>query len=130
MSEVIELNGEVYDVDDLFERVLVVKGAQPTDYEEWKFIDVLVDLRNKKPNAGGVAQAAYRYRDLADLNKFHEHEYPYKLKVKMASTVDKKGNQVQEIVWADFANATELELAPRKSPMPNKPVTTMNLGAK
>lgn len=127
MQDKIELNGITYDVDELTERTLVVYGAQPTDYEKWKFIDVIVQLRNKKTDAGGYAQTIYRYADLADIHKFHEHQYPYKLKVKMASTVDKKGNELNEIVWADFANATELELVDRKPPMANKP---LNVGAK
>lgn len=127
MQDKIELNGITYDVDELTERTLVVYGAQPTDYDKWKFIDVIVQLRNKKTDAGGYAQTIYRYADLADIHKFHEHQYPYKLKVKMASTVDKKGNELNEIVWADFANAIELELVDRKPPMANKP---LNVGAK
>lgn len=115
MNDSIVLNGVTYDVDELTERTLIVYGAQPTNYEQWQFIDVLVQLRNKKADAGGTAQAIYRYAQLADLNKFHEHQYPYKVNVKMAATVDKKGNEVNEIVWADFANAQEMQLLPRKS---------------
>lgn len=125
MDDKIELNGITYDADELTERSLIVYGVQPTDYEKWQFIDVTVQLRNKKVDAGGFAQTIYRYSDLADLNKFHEHQYPYKLKVKMASSVDKKGNEVNEIVWADFASVTELELVERKAANANKP---LNMG--
>ena len=121
MSDKIILNGTTYEADELTQRTLVVYGIQASNFEKWQFIDVIVQLRNKKPDAGGTAQAIYRYSDLADLNKFHEHQYPYKLNVKMASTVDKKGNEINEIVWADFANAVELELVDRK--VPNKPST-------
>lgn len=113
-DDTIVLNGVTYDADEVTERTLVIKGQQPTDFEDYKFIEVLAELRNKKPNAGGRAQAAYRYSDLSDHNKFNEHQYPYKANVKMISTVDKKGNQVNEIVWVDFANIEELATIPRK----------------
>ena len=114
MSDTIVLNGVTYDVDEVTERTLVIKGQQPTDFEDYKFIEVLAELRNKKPNAGGRAQAGYRYAQLSDFNKFNEHQYPYRANVKIVSTVDKKGEQVQEIVWVDFANVEELVTIPRK----------------
>lgn len=107
-DDTIVLNGVTYEFDEVTERSLIIKGQQPTDFEDYKFIEVLAELRNKKPNAGGRAQAAYRYSDLSDHIKFNEHQYPYKANVKMVSTVDKKGNQVNEIVWVDFANIEEL----------------------
>ncbi len=113
-DDTIVLNGVTYDADEVTERTLVIKGQQPTDYESYQFIEVLAELRNKKPNAGGRAQAGYRYADLSDHTKFNEHQYPYKVTVKMISTVDKKGEQVQEIVWVDFANVEELVTIPRK----------------
>lgn len=114
MSDTIVLNGITYDADEVTERVLVIKGQQPTDYESYQFIEVLAELRNKKPNSGGRAQAGYRYSDLNDHTKFNEHQYPYKATVKMISTVDKKGEKVDEIVWVDFANVEELVTIPRK----------------
>ena len=109
----IVVNGETIPAEELTQRTLLVKGIQPTDYDQWQFIDVLVDLRNKKPDAGGTAQAAFRYADHMDAHKFNAHAYPYKLNVLMADTVDKKGNVVQQIVQADFANITEMQLVPR-----------------
>lgn len=114
MSDTIEVNGIKYDADEITSRTLVIKGMQPTDYESYQFLEVLAELRNKKPNAGGRAQAGYRYSELADHVKFNEHQYPYKADVKMITTVDKKGEQVQEIIWVDFANIEELVTIPRK----------------
>lgn len=113
-DDTIVLNGITYDADEVTERTLVIKGQQPTDYEGWEYIEVLAELRNKKTNAGGRAQAGYRYSELSDYPKFNEHQYPYKANVKMISTVDKKGNQLQEIVWVDFANIEELVTITRK----------------
>lgn len=110
----ITVNGVTYDADEVFKRTLTIKGAEPTDYEEWRFITVLVDHKNRKENAGGTAQAVYRYDDLSDLSKFHEHQYPYTLDVVMTTVTDKKGSQIQQILTADFANATEMVLMPRK----------------
>lgn len=114
MSDTIVLNGVTYDADEVTDRTLIIKGQQPTDYESYQFIEVLAELRNKKTNAGGRAQAGYRYAELSDFSKFNEHQYPYRANVKMVSTVDKKGEQVQEIVWVDFANVEELVTIPRK----------------
>lgn len=113
-DDTIVLNGVTYDADEVTERTLVIKGQQPTDYEGWEYIEVLAELRNKKTNAGGRAQAGYRYAELKDYDKFNEHQYPYKANVKMISTVDKKGNQLNEIVWVDFANIEELVTITRK----------------
>lgn len=115
MNDDIIVNGIKYDADEVFSRTLTIKGAEPTDYEEWRFITVLVDHKNRKDNAGGTAQAVYRYDDLSDIHKFHEHQYPYSLNVVMTTVTDKKGGQVQQILSADFANAVELMLVPRKA---------------
>lgn len=109
----IVVNGETFPAEELTQRTLLVKGIQTTDYDQWQFIDVLVDLRNKKPDSGGTAQAIYRYADHMDAHKFNAHTYPYKLNVLMADTVDKKGNVVQQIVQADFASIVEMQLVPR-----------------
>lgn len=113
-DDTIVLNGVTYNVDEVTDRTLVIKGQQPTDHEGWQFIEVLAELRNKKTNAGGVAQAGYRYSELKDHPQFNEHQYPYKANVKIVSTSDKKGNIVQEIVWVDFANIEELVTVSRK----------------
>lgn len=114
MSDTIEVNGITYDADEVNERTLVIHGQQPTDFEQWEYIEVLAQLRNKKTNAGGRAQAGYRYADLSDYTKFNEHQYPYKADVKTITTVDKKGNQITEIIWVDFANVEEMVTIPRK----------------
>lgn len=116
MNDDITVNGVTYDADEVFKRKLLVRGAEPTDYEQYQFISVLVEHRNRKSNAGGTAQAIYRYDDLSDLSKFHEHEYPYYLDVTMTTVTDKKGDQIQQILQADFAGAEEMMLVPRKSP--------------
>lgn len=114
MSDTIEVNGIKYDADEVNERTLIIHGQQPTDFEQWEYIEVLTQLRNKKTNAGGRAQAGYRYSELSDYTKFNEHQYPYKADVKTITTVDKKGNQITEIIWVDFANVEEMVTIPRK----------------
>ena len=114
MQDSIVLNGVTYDNEEINERTLLIHGQQPTDYEQWEYIEVLAQLRNKKTNAGGRAQAGYRYAELTDFTKFNEHQYPYRANVKTISTVDKKGNQITEIVWVDFANIEEMVTVPRK----------------
>lgn len=114
MSDTIVLNGVTYDAEEVTERTLLIHGQQPTDHEGWQFIEVLAQLRNKKTNAGGRAQAGYRYAELKDHPNFNEHQYPYKADVKIVSTSDKKGNQVNEIVWVDFASIEEQVIIPRK----------------
>lgn len=115
------VDGQTIPADELTKRTLIVHGAQPTDYEQWQFIDVLVQLRNKKPDAGGTAQALFRYADHMDMHKFNAHQYPYKLDVLMADTVDKKGDVVQQIVYADFANVREQMIVPRTQPQKPRP---------
>lgn len=112
-NQPIVIDGVTYHPDELYTRKLLVHGAEPTDFEEYRYINVLVNHPNRKSQAGGVAQAEYRYNNLDDLKKFHEHEYPYYLNVHMVTASDRKGNQVQVIVFADFANAQEMELVPR-----------------
>lgn len=113
-TQPIVIDGVTYHPDEIYTRSLLVHGAEPTNFEDYKYINVLVNHYNRNPNAGGMAQAEYRYRDLADLSKFHEHEYPYYLDVKMITASDRKGRQIQVIVHADFANAKEMELVPRE----------------
>ena len=120
IEDTIVVNGITYDADEVFKRKLFVKGAEPTDYEKYQFITVLVDHKNRKDNAGGTAQTPYRYDDLLDLSKFHEHKYPYYLDVVMTTMTDKKGQQQNIILSADFVTVQEVELVPRKSP--NKPM--------
>lgn len=118
----IVIDGVTYDADETYKRTLTVHGAEPTDFEDWRYINVLVNHKNRKPNAGGSAQAEYRYNDLNDLGKFHARQYPYTLDVTMITASDRKGRQVQVIISADFDNAQELELVPlNKKPAPSKP---------
>ena len=123
LTKPITVNGETFDPTDFYQRKLSVIGVQPTNYESYVFIDVLALQKNTKTTqtgdkAGGSAQATYRYNDLADLPKFNEHQYPYMLDVVMTDIVDKKGNTVPLILFADFANVQELELVPRKKQAP------------
>lgn len=110
----IVVNGVTYDADEIYQRTLKVHGAEPTDYEDYRYINVLVNHKNRNPSAGGEAQAEYRYHNLEDLTKFHSKEYPYLLNVKMITASDKKGRQIQVIVSADFDSAKEMELVERK----------------
>lgn len=110
----ITVDGVTYGVEELFERRLLVNGVQPTDYDQWKFLDVLVSHKNRKADAMGTAQAIYRHSDLTALNKWHEYEYPYYIDVVMTTIVDKKGNQIQQILVPDFDSVKEMELVPRK----------------
>lgn len=109
----IVINGVTYDVDEVYQRRLLVDGAEPTNYEQWTYINVAVKTRTRKAEASGNFQSLYRYDDLADLSKFHESQYPYYLDVKMVTVTNKKGEDVQQILWADFANTVEMELVPR-----------------
>ena len=123
LTKPITVNGETFDPTDFYQRKLSVIGVQPTNYESYVFVDVLALHKNTKTTqtgdkAGGSAQATYRYNDLADLPKFNEHQYPYMLDVVMTDIVDKKGNTVPLILFADFANVQELELVPRKKQAP------------
>lgn len=113
-NQPIVIDGITYHPDEVYTRSLLVHGAEPTNFEDYKYINVLVNHYNRNPNAGGMAQAEYRYNDLGDLSKFHEKEYPYYLDVKMITASDRKGRQVQVIVFADFANAKEMQLVERE----------------
>lgn len=108
------IDGVTYHADEIYTRSLLVHGAEPTNYEDYQYINVLVNHVNRNAKAGGMAQAEYRYNVLEDLKKFHEHEYPYYLDVKMVTASDRKGRQIQVIVHADFANAKEMELVPKE----------------
>lgn len=115
------INGVTYDVDEVYQRRLLVDGAEPTNFEQWVYINVAVKTRTRKADAGGSFQSLYRYDDLADLPKFHEYQYPYYLDVKMITVTNKKGEDIQQILWADFANAQEMELVPRNRAQQQKP---------
>lgn len=113
-TQPIEIDGVKYHADELYKRSLLVYGTQPTDFEGYHYVNVIALHPNRKTGAGGQAQAQYRYDDLADLDKFHQHEYPYFLPCHMVTASDRKGNQIQIIVHADFANVKEMELVPRE----------------
>ncbi|MGP5437731.1 hypothetical protein [Psychrobacter alimentarius] len=121
----ITLNGVTYDADEIYERTILVHGAQPTNFESYDYVNVLVNHKNRKEanglKSGGVAQSEYRFGTSADIHSFNEHEYPFQLDTKMTTTSDKKGNSIQVILWADFANAREMELVPRNRAQQQKP---------
>lgn len=110
----IVIDGVEYHPDEVYERSLLVFGVEPTDYEEYKYVNIIAMHTNRKPDAGGQAQAQYRYNNLDELKKFHEHQYPYYLKTKMVTATDRKGNQIQVVIFADLANAKEMEIVPRE----------------
>lgn len=127
LTQPITVNGTTYDPSDVYQRKLHVIGVQPTNYESYVFIDVLALHKNTKTTqngekAGGTAQAIYRYQEINDIHKFNEHQYPYYLDVVMTDIVDKKGDTVQVILDADFANIQEMQLVPRNQPQA-KPTT-------
>lgn len=115
ITKPIVINGVTYEPEEVYKRTLLVHGAEPTDFEDYRYINVLVNHKNRNEQAGGMAQAEYRYNELADLEKFHQHHYPYYLEVGMITASDRKGRQIQVIVFADFANAKEMELVERKA---------------
>lgn len=128
-NQPIIVDGITYEADELFQRRLLIKGAEPTQYEQYDYVNVLVDHRNRKETssglkAAGMAQATYRYGQATDIHKFHEHEYPYYVDTKMVTITDKKQNQVNVIVWVDFANVEEMELVQRKPTNAKDPITT------
>lgn len=119
LTKPINIDGQEYNPEDFYQRKLNVIGVQPTNYEQYVFIDVLVLHNNTKTTqngekAGGKAQAVYRYQDIRDIHKFNAHSYPYLLDVVMADVVDKKGDTIQVILFADFSNLQELEVIPRQ----------------
>lgn len=124
------IDGVKYSADEVYQRKLMVHGAQPTDYEDYKYVNVLVLHPNRKTGAGGHAQAEYRYDNLADLDKFHQHEYPYLLPCHMVTASDRKGNQVQIILFADFANAVEMVSVERKKLNAQQPQVQTQVQAK
>lgn len=117
----IVVNGVTYDAEEVYKRRLYVTGVQPTDYEQYTFLNVMVQHKNRVNDAGGNAQVIYRYDDLADLNKFHAHQYPYYIDVTMTTVTDKKSQIIPLILHADFVNVEEMEIVPRK-PVQAKPV--------
>ena len=114
LNKPIVVDGVTYEPDEFYKRTLLVHGAEPTNYEEYQYINVLVNHKNRNDKAGGMAQAEYRYINLDDLKKFHSYQYPYMLDVAMITARDRKGRQVQVIIWADFDNVKEMELVERK----------------
>lgn len=117
----IVIDGVEYSPDEVYRRTLTVYGAEPTDFEDYRYVNIVVLHQNRKNGAGGQAPALYRYDNLNDLNKFHEHKYPYTLPCDMVTASDKKGNQVQMILFAHFQDVKELELVPRQRQQPQRP---------
>lgn len=112
-NQPIIIDGVEYHPDEIYERNILVYGVEPTDFEEYRYVNIIAMHTNRKPGAGGQAQGQYRYNRLEDLSKFHEHQYPYYLKTKMVTATDRKGNQIQVIVFADLANVKEMQLVER-----------------
>lgn len=117
LTKSVTVNGETFQPHDLSQTKLLVHGVQPTDYEDYTYVGILAQHRNIKSTqsglrSGGSAQAEYRYHNLDDLNKFHEHKYPYVLDAVTAKTTDKKGKIVDVVLFVDFANVQEMELKP------------------
>jgi hypothetical protein len=123
LTQPITVNGQTYDPSDVYQRKLFVHGVQPTNYESYVFIDVLASHKNTKTTqngeqAGGTAQAIYRYQDINDIHKFNEHQYPFYLDVVMTDIVDKKGDTIQVILDADFNSIQEMQFVPRQKSKP------------
>lgn len=108
------INGVTYEADEIYRRTLKVHGVEPTDFEDYQYLNILVNHRNRNANAGGEAQAEYRCHNLEELQKWHAHQYPYLINVDMITATDKKGRQIQVVVRADYDSVQELELVPRK----------------
>lgn len=121
----IVIDGVEYHPDEVYNRSLLVFGVEPTDYEDYRYVNIIAMHTNRKPDAGGQAQAQYRYNNLEDLAKFHQHQYPYYLLTKMVTATDRKGNQIQVVIFADFANAKEMQIVERtRKPVAPAPQAT------
>lgn len=121
----IVIDGVEYHPDEVYSRNLLVFGVEPTDYEDYRYVNIIAMHTNRKPDAGGQAQAQYRYNNLEDLAKFHQHQYPYYLSTKMVTATDRKGNQIQVVIFADFANAKEMQIVERtRKPVAPAPQAT------
>lgn len=121
----IVIDGVEYHPDEVYNRSLLVFGVEPTDYEDYRYVNIIAMHTNRKPDAGGQAQAQYRYNNLEDLAKFHQHQYPYYLSTKMVTATDRKGNQIQVVIFADFANAKEMQIVERtRKPVAPAPQAT------
>lgn len=124
INDPITVNGKTYYPDEFYQRKLFVKGVEKTNFDDYDWVNVLVDHRISKPDSAGVAQAIYRYGNSADIVKFTERELPYYIDTVMTTVSDKKGNQVQIILQADFASIKEMELVPRNTKQTPKPSTS------
>lgn len=119
LSKPIEVNGTIYEPVEFTPTKLFIHGVEPTDFESYTYCNMLAQHRNVKQTssghkAGGNAQANYLYHVLDDLNKFHEHKYPYYINVMTVKTSDKKGKIVDMVVQVDFDSVEEIELVSRK----------------
>lgn len=114
LDKPITLNGQTYEPDDFYKRKLFVVGVQPTDYEDYQYVNVAVLHKIKTKDAGGQAQVFYKHMDLADLKQFNEHEFPYYIDVVMTTVTDKKGEPHPVILKADFSSIQEMQLVERK----------------
>lgn len=107
------IDGIEYQPDEIYKRNLLVYGAQPTDFEDYRYVNIISLHTIKKLGSKGQAQALYRYDNLEDLDKFHAHQYPYFLPCHMITATDKKDNQIQIVLHVDFDNVKEMQLVER-----------------
>lgn len=115
LTQPIVVGGKTYEHDEVYQRKLFLFGAEPTDYEDYRYVNLLVLHKNRKDGAGGMGQVVYRHLDLQDLSKFNSHQYPYYIDVVMTTLTDKKGQPIQVILHADFASIQEVQMLPKKS---------------
>lgn len=119
LTKPVTINGVTYEPEDIFSRRLLVNAVDPTDFEQYQHINILALHKLKSKDSGGLGQTIYKYSDLSDLKKFHEHEYPYYVDVAMTTVADKRGNMTPVVLYVDFSSVQELELVPRKNKSAN-----------
>lgn len=118
LTNPVEVNGKVYQPEDLNQSILLVDGVEPTEFEQYLYCNILAKHTNGKQtdkyHAVGKAQGAYLYPVLEDMPKFYDISYPCRLSVVTTKMADKKGKMRDLVLFVDFANAVELDLVPRK----------------
>lgn len=126
----INFDGVNYYADEQVIKSLLVIGTEPTDWEQYNRVNILVLHRNAKESngikAGGTAQANYHYGHANDVYKFHEIGYPMRIDAKVVTTTDRKGNKVELVVDIDFKNVKKLEWTEVKSTSSTNTKTNLN----
>ena len=117
MTKNTTVNGFEFEPTDYRQGLILVHGVEPTEFEKYLYCNILAQHKNVKETdrfrAGGNAQGNYLYSPLEDIEKFHQHKYPYYLPVVTVKVADKKGDLKDLIVHADFDSIQELQLVPR-----------------